>query len=55
MRTTPAGIDFTSNDYLGYGRQRQYYQELLENAGPELPGGTSGLASRLLGGNHPIW
>lgn len=43
----PAGIDFSSNDYLGYG------------AAPPPPSGQrlarSGTASRLLRGHHPIW
>src|SRR4051812_24942227 len=42
----PCGIDFTSNDYLGYG-------------GAALPCvadlATSGMASRLLRGHHAIW
>jgi 8-amino-7-oxononanoate synthase len=42
----PAGIDFVSNDYLGYGRDPW-------PSAPELP--CSGLASRLLRGHHPIW
>ena len=42
---SPSGIDFTSNDYLGYGRSF---------AGDStLP--ISGMASRLLRGSHPIW
>lgn len=45
----PQGIDFTSNDYLGYGAAS------VEPA----PGGsglsTSGIASRLLRGHHAIW
>jgi 8-amino-7-oxononanoate synthase len=49
--TLPGGVDFASNDYLGYGRGTR---------GPQ-PGGSgspllrSGLASRLLRGNHPVW
>jgi 8-amino-7-oxononanoate synthase len=43
----PAGIDFVSNDYLGYGR------ELHADAPSDLP--HSGTASRLLRGNHPVW
>jgi 8-amino-7-oxononanoate synthase len=42
----PAGIDFTSNDYLGYAGQ-------LNPPDKELP--RSGTASRLLRGHHPIW
>lgn len=41
----PAGIDFTSNDYLGYGKR--FTNE------SSLP--ISGMASRLLRGHHPIW
>ncbi len=47
--TQPAGIDFASNDYLGYGRG----SGLRGEAARELP--RSGLASRLLRGHHPIW
>lgn len=44
----PRGIDFTSNDYLGYGGGRLSLQS--------RPGlATTGLASRLLRGHHPIW
>ena len=42
----PSGIDFTSNDYLGYATR------------PNPPGGDlprSGAASRLLRGHHAIW
>lgn len=42
----PAGLDFTSNDYLGYGRR-------TTTADPSLP--HSGTASRLLRGDHPVW
>ena len=41
----PVGIDFTSNDYLGYGS--------IPVADSTLP--ISGMASRLLRGQHPIW
>jgi 8-amino-7-oxononanoate synthase len=40
------GIDFTSNDYLGYAR-------LPNSASADLP--RSGTASRLLRGHHPVW
>jgi 8-amino-7-oxononanoate synthase len=45
----PAGIDLTSNDYLGRGAinqraHRDHYQSAH-----------SGISSRLLRGNHPIW
>jgi 7-keto-8-aminopelargonate synthetase-like enzyme len=42
------GVDFASNDYLGYGSRFS-----ARSADPELP--RSGLASRLLRGHHPIW
>ena len=42
----PRGIDFTSNDYLGYAA-------LPHPATNDLP--RSGTASRLLRGHHPIW
>jgi 8-amino-7-oxononanoate synthase len=42
----PAGIDFTSNDYLGYA-------SLPNPPTEELP--RSGTASRLLRGHHAIW
>ena len=45
--TPPAGIDFSSNDYLGYSKLR---------AGSVSDGlSRSGTASRLLRGQHPIW
>lgn len=43
----PAGLDFTSNDYLGCGGRTP------PAAAPELP--RTGTASRLLRGHHPIW
>jgi 8-amino-7-oxononanoate synthase len=42
----PAGIDFTSNDYLGYASRPNPPAEDLSR---------SGTASRLLRGHHPIW
>jgi 8-amino-7-oxononanoate synthase len=45
----PAGVDFTSNDYLGYGSGRR---------GPSVSVAAlarSGMASRLLRGQHPVW
>lgn len=44
----PAGIDFTSNDYLGYGGTR---------CQPAVTGDLSrtGMASRLLRGHHAVW
>jgi 8-amino-7-oxononanoate synthase len=44
----PAGRDFTSNDYLGYGTR-----SAGSHAAGSLP--VSGAASRLLRGDHPIW
>jgi len=43
----PSGLDFTSNDYLGYGAGRT---PLTSTGHPR-----SGMASRLLRGHHPIW
>ena len=42
---SPAGIDFTTNDYLGYGTRFK--------SDSSFP--ISGMASRLLRGSHPIW
>lgn len=42
----PSGIDFTSNDYLGYASRPYSTDEALSR---------SGTASRLLRGDHPIW
>jgi 8-amino-7-oxononanoate synthase len=48
--TMPRGVDFASNDYLGYGSGNR----AQPGAGPPgLP--RSGLASRLLRGQQPIW
>ncbi len=44
----PAGTDFTSNDYLGYGGGRA-----PPPGPPRLP--VTGMASRLLRGHHPVW
>jgi 8-amino-7-oxononanoate synthase len=52
---TPAGIDFSSNDYLGYGRGRLSLLSSLARAGSQQARAMSGIGSRLLGGNHPIW
>ncbi|HJZ55059.1 MAG TPA: 8-amino-7-oxononanoate synthase [Gemmataceae bacterium] len=51
----PAGIDFTSNDYLGYGNDRQpgTQYSVLSTRYSVLP--RSGTASRLLRGHHAIW
>ena len=43
--TPPTGIDFSSNDYLGYGKRLW----------PAVAGQHSGTASRLLRGHHPVW
>jgi 8-amino-7-oxononanoate synthase len=42
----PAGIDFSSNDYLGYGQNLRPESEALSR---------SGMASRLLRGHYPLW
>jgi 8-amino-7-oxononanoate synthase len=44
----PSGIDFASNDYLGYAGSRA-------TPLPPTTLSTSGAASRLLRGHHPIW
>ena len=47
--TPPTGIDFSSNDYLGYSKR-------VLRAGSVSDGfARSGTASRLLRGQHPIW
>jgi 8-amino-7-oxononanoate synthase len=43
--TPPVGIDFSSNDYLGYAQQTW----------PTVEGQRSGCASRLLRGHHAVW
>lgn len=50
----PAGVDFTSNDYLGYGGGRvpDGFAPSVDN-GPSLA--RSGMASRLLRGHHAVW
>ncbi len=45
----PVGIDFTSNDYLGYGTGKR------NPLPPHLEFPVTGMASRLLRGHHPIW
>jgi 8-amino-7-oxononanoate synthase len=42
----PAGIDFSSNDYLGYGKRVFAANATFSR---------SGAASRLLRGHHPLW
>jgi 8-amino-7-oxononanoate synthase len=50
----PAGHDFTSNDYLGYGSGRLPLPDsVLSTQYSVLP--HSGIASRLLRGHHAIW
>jgi 8-amino-7-oxononanoate synthase len=49
MLAAPSGVDFASNDYLGYGKAAR----AGESAAAPLP--RSGTASRLLRGQHPIW
>ncbi|MBY0512856.1 MAG: aminotransferase class I/II-fold pyridoxal phosphate-dependent enzyme, partial [Gemmataceae bacterium] len=62
----PAGLDFTSNDYLGYGsgrvvgpspegHRRGEAEPVAHAPGSDGPLATAGLASRLLRGHHPIW
>ncbi|MFO0804258.1 MAG: 8-amino-7-oxononanoate synthase [Gemmataceae bacterium] len=46
----PQGIDFTSNDYLGYGSSPSGGREP-----PVFPELRSGIASRLLRGHHEVW
>jgi 8-amino-7-oxononanoate synthase len=43
--TPPVGVDFSSNDYLGYSKRTL----------PTPALSSSGTASRLLRGQHPIW
>jgi 8-amino-7-oxononanoate synthase len=53
----PAGIDFSSNDYLGYSKRTWPAVELdglpIRSTGSDLP--RSGTASRLLSGHRAIW
>src|SRR5579862_7376227 len=44
----PSGLDFSSNDYLGYGNNSSFFNEPAQLS-------TSGQASRLLRGQHPLW
>ncbi len=44
----PRGIDFTSNDYLGYAGRKDCRLRIADC-------GASGQASRLLRGQHPVW
>jgi 8-amino-7-oxononanoate synthase len=48
--TAPHGVDFASNDYLGYGSGARAPARETPLALPR-----SGMASRLLRGDHPIW
>src|SRR4051794_37445733 len=50
----PSGLDFTSNDYLGYGNGRLVTpQAALEPLAASRQ--VTGMASRLLRGHHPLW
>lgn len=49
----PRGVDFTSNDYLGYGNGRAVPGFPAPADGGDLP--RSGMASRLLRGHHEVW
>ena len=44
----PSGIDFTSNDYLGYATR-------VRKIEPQSELSRSGIASRLLRGHHELW
>src|SRR5207245_190951 len=48
--SAPRGVDLASNDYLGYGGGRA-----TRGAGVAAGLPRSGMASRLLRGQHPIW
>jgi 8-amino-7-oxononanoate synthase len=48
--TPPTGIDFSSNDYLGYSKRY-----VAPGESPGANWSRSGTASRLLRGQHPIW
>jgi 8-amino-7-oxononanoate synthase len=55
-----AGIDFTSNDYLGYGAGRRSLKSngpasLEDLLDPPYGAQTSGTSSRLLRGHHSLW
>jgi 8-amino-7-oxononanoate synthase len=49
----PGGVDFSSNDYLGYASQTRSQTEFGNDRSKGLS--KSGAASRLLRGQHPIW
>jgi len=51
--SVPCGIDFSSNDYLGYGSHRTGQSNVGHSCSDSLP--RSGMASRLLRGHHPLW
>jgi len=59
----PAGVDFSSNDYLGYAHvgwverseAHQRLPALVGLAPLDPPYVRTGASSRLLRGNHPIW
>src|SRR5262249_13283447 len=48
----PCGIDFTSNDYLGFGKTPPPHGDFLARSGALA---RSGRASRLLCGHHALW
>lgn len=51
-----SGIDFTSNDYLGYASDSRASASPADSfRGAKGDSGRSGIASRLLRGHHPVW
>jgi 8-amino-7-oxononanoate synthase len=52
--SAPRGVDLASNDYLGYGGGDRSAQRTAVPGEPRLLP-RSGMASRLLRGQHPIW
>src|ERR1700731_3831500 len=46
-----AGVDFTSNDYLGLAESEELKRAAADAVARGVPAGSGG--SRLLGGNHP--
>ena len=53
----PRGLDFCSNDYLGYAAAgwRAVTGRTQQNDEQSLVGQRSGTAARLVRGHHPIW
>jgi 8-amino-7-oxononanoate synthase len=49
--SAPRGVDLASNDYLGYGSGARS----TNRAGPSAGLPRSGMSSRLLRGQHPVW